>query len=208
MTAQAARDLFLTLLSELGLHKHKFSLHHRRDVPVRHLHLVCWCKYKNEGLPHRCAVVSPPGTGPAHSVGLPKSRLEVSRLVQAVSQTWLWSSLSTVSPQNSSSIHPAQLGQSFVNAAAMPIFSNCSFSIVSHAYRESDLVPIEAEGYRDQKALYRFFWSHICVWLKMKSCSYSGGNGKVSPAAKPAWKQEQINNSDLSGHKAQKTCKE
>lgn len=50
------------------------------DVLVRHLHLVCWCKCKNEVLPHRCAAASPPGTGPAHSVGLPKSRLEVSML--------------------------------------------------------------------------------------------------------------------------------
>lgn len=54
------------------------------DVLLRHLHLVCWCKCKNEGLPHRCAAASPPGTGPAHSVGLPKSRL-LSRLPQAAS---------------------------------------------------------------------------------------------------------------------------
>lgn len=50
------------------------------DALIRHLHLVCWCKCKNEALPHRCAAASPPGIDPAHSVGLPKSRLEVSRL--------------------------------------------------------------------------------------------------------------------------------
>lgn len=84
------------------------------DVLVRHLHLVCWCKYKNEELPHRCAAAFPPGTGPAHSVGLPESRLEVSRLPQAASldlaslphpSPSVWSL-----PKTSSSIHPAQLG--------------------------------------------------------------------------------------------------
>lgn len=40
------------------------------SVETSNGHLVCWCKCKNEVLPHRCAAASPPGTGPAHSVGL------------------------------------------------------------------------------------------------------------------------------------------
>lgn len=150
MTVQAARDLLQTVLQETCLHKHKISLHHCGDVLVRHLHLVCWCKCKNEGLPHRCAAASPPGTGPAHSVGLPKSRLEVSRLPQAASLelTYLPNPSPSVRslPKTSSSIHPAQLGESFMTARAMSVFCICSFPVMPTAHGESDLTPLGMEG--------------------------------------------------------------
>lgn len=103
----------------------------------------------NEGLPHRCAAASPPGTGPAHSVGLPKSRLEISRLSQAGSLDLISLPIPSTSvqslPKISSSIHAAQLAESSMTAAATSVFCNCSFSVMSTAQGESDLTPIEME---------------------------------------------------------------
>lgn len=117
------------------------------DVLVRHLHLVCWCKCKNEELPHRCAAAFPPGTGPAHSVGLPESRLEVSRLSQA-SSLYL-ASLPHPSPSVRSfpkTSFTQHSWESPVTAAATSAFYNCSFSVMSTAHGESDQTPTEVEG--------------------------------------------------------------
>lgn len=70
-----------------------------------------------------------------------------------------------------------------MTSAAMPVFCYCSFSIISNAHGESDLTPIEVEGYRDQTPLNRCVWHHVPVPVKLRSCRYSEGNGKVSPAA-------------------------
>lgn len=117
------------------------------DVLVRHSHLVCWCKCKNEALPRKCAAASPPGTGPAHSVGLPQSRLEVSRL--DISRLPRAASLDLTclsNPTSSCGLFPKlHLRFTLLGDISMTLWQlcQCSFSVMSTAPGESDLTPTE-----------------------------------------------------------------